>query len=238
MTDVICPLCGKPNPPDRDECRFCLAPLKTGGFIASPEQDGEAIPTPPPTEIPAVRGKTTSSLEQAIPDWLKETEANFLEPTESTPEGGVPSPVSEQIDSLLNQPATPSGEKEPAIDDDWLASLLEEAGISEPSKSTSPMEAVEGQEPAGETEYGGPGAEETAEQEQASPSEQVEKPAWLSALEAASTIKIEDQPPVVVPPAGSTSAATAAEPLSGAVSGPSRAYQRWQYGAASGAGSF
>jgi len=211
MTDVICPLCGKPNPPDRDECRFCLAPLKSGGFIAPSGQEGEAIPPPPPPEKPAARGKTTSSLEQAIPDWLRETEANFLEPTESAPEGGEPSPVSEQIDSLINQPVTPSGEKEPAIDDDWLASLLEEAGISDPSKPSSRMEAGEGQEQADETGYASSSTEEMAEEEQAQPSEQVEKPAWLSALEASSTIKMEDQPPVVVPPAGHTPAATAAE---------------------------
>ena len=41
MTDIICPLCGKPNPPDLDECKFCQAPLKTGGFIAPSEDEEE-----------------------------------------------------------------------------------------------------------------------------------------------------------------------------------------------------
>jgi hypothetical protein len=73
------------------------------------------------------------------------------------------------------------------------------------------VEAVEGQEQADETDYAGPNTDEMADEEQTSPSEQAEKPAWLSALEAGSTIKMEDQPPVVEPPAGSTSPATAAE---------------------------
>jgi hypothetical protein len=209
MNEIICPLCGKPNPPEREECRFCLAPLKTAGFVASSDQDVEGGQPIPPPEKPAGRGKTTSSLEQAIPDWLRETEANFLESSENQPEDTATSQVSEQIDSLINQPATPPPDKEPAIDDDWLASLLEEAGISEPARAAE-TEGVS-KEQADEIETAAPDVEESEEDEPALPAEPAQKPAWISELEASSTIRLEDQPQIVEPPAMSTHTAEATE---------------------------
>src|SRR4030042_1637931 len=138
MTDTICPLCGKPNPPDLDVCKYCQAPLKSGGFIAPAEGEdelGELLsPTGKPDELekqtPVPEG--SSNLDQEIPDWLKETEASFLDQSEDTPEKPTADQVSEQIDSLLHPPSTPPSAQVPAIDDDWLASLLEEAGAGEP----------------------------------------------------------------------------------------------------------
>ena len=201
MTEIICPLCGKPNPPDLDECKYCQAPLKTGGFITPSQDEDElnkllspSITAGEEENQPTALG-ASSNLEQAIPDWLKETEASFLghtegEPSEGEPEGPTSDRLSEQIDSLLNPPATPPSSKESAIDDDWLANLLAEAGAVEPDQSRSQEEPLEGQ--PGESGEGiEAGIEIAAEEEQALPTEPAEKPDWLTNLEASSTIKIE-----------------------------------------------
>jgi hypothetical protein len=140
MTDIICPLCGKPNPEELDECQYCQAPLKVAGFIASPEdQENLSQISPPPSgqpggeEIQAAPPEPTPPQEQSIPDWLKQTEANFLKPSEFETEELTPEQVSEQIDSLINLPSTPAEPQKSAIDDEWLASLLSEAGAVEPT---------------------------------------------------------------------------------------------------------
>ena len=196
MTDIICPLCGKPNPPDLEECKYCQAPLKTGGFIA-PSEDKSSFDLPGTTsDLPAEEEskpeepETPSNLEQAIPDWLKATEASFLEGVESEtpkgePEGFTSDQLSDQIDSLINMPSTPPSTRNPAIDDEWLSSLLAEAGAGEPDQESLPEPSPENVEPF---EAGG---EEPTEAEQPAESLPVEKPDWLTSLEASSTIKIE-----------------------------------------------
>src|SRR4030066_407792 len=140
MTDIICPLCGKPNSPDRDECLYCQAPLKVSGFIASPESGGgEAESLPPP-------------------------------------------------DNVIG----------PAIDDDWLASLLAEAGgesdLGTPQEESSeePGEALMG-------DKSGLMTEEPIETQQPAAPEPAEKPEWLTDLEASSTIKFEGGMPAFEP---------------------------------------
>ncbi len=198
MTEIICPLCGKPNPPDLEVCQFCEAPLKTGGFVASPEDQDffNQIQTPstPPAEPsePGVEPESASSLEEAIPDWLKQTEASFLESSEPAPGDLTPDQVSEEIDSLLNMPSTPPEEGQPTIDDDWLASLLADAGVSTPTQAPPPEEHLgEGAatfkpEEAGEELAGVGGASE-----EPTPPIELEKPEWLTHLEASSKIKLE-----------------------------------------------
>jgi hypothetical protein len=201
MTDIICPLCGKPNPPDLDECKYCQAPLKTGGFIAPPEGEEqlyESTPSSSPAGEPENQPAAPvapSDLEKAIPDWLKETEASFLGHTEGEPSIGEPEkPSSDQlsgeIDSLLNPPPLSESTREPAIDDEWLASLLAEAGAGEPDQAGSPE--VSPQEPASENiAEAETGVKEPTENEPPSESVPVEKPDWLTNLESSSTIKVE-----------------------------------------------
>ncbi|HSB67259.1 MAG TPA: hypothetical protein VLD65_11830, partial [Anaerolineales bacterium] len=50
MTDIVCPLCGKTNPPDLNECQYCQAPLKPGGFIAPAEGESQKTEFPPFSE--------------------------------------------------------------------------------------------------------------------------------------------------------------------------------------------
>jgi hypothetical protein len=210
MTDIICPLCGKPNPPELDECQYCQAPLKTGGFIAPAEGEDELNPQIPSSgtsgearEQPA-QPSAPSNLEQYIPDWLKQTEANFLDQSETTPPETEPEKpgqdlISEQIDSLLNPLPTPPSDQENAIDDDWLASLLAEAGVDQPAQSGGQEEPAGGSLEERSQEEFQEHAETPAEEEAAIPTLPSEKPAWLTSLEASSTIKLEGgMPPAEV----------------------------------------
>jgi hypothetical protein len=237
MTDIICPLCGKPNPPDLDECQFCQAPLKTTGFLAPAEGEDE-LDNPVSssgkkgeTSDQSVISATPSNLEQSIPDWLKETEANFLDqsgskPTEGEPEEPSPDQISNKRDSTLNPPPIPPGGRDKAIDDDWLANLLAEAGVDESAQSNAPEESAEERalEPAEEPaevpavqpseeppqevslEQAEASVEEPPEEEQVQPAVAAEKPDWLTSLEASSKIKLEGgMPPAeqpLVEPAG------------------------------------
>ena len=206
MTDIICPLCGKPNPPNLDACKYCQAPLKTGGFIAPSEGENNSDLPVSSSSLPAEEEntpeapETSSNLEQAIPDWLKATEASFLEGTEGeTHEGEIPpgepeglssDQLSEQINSLINPPSTPTRAQNPAIDDEWLASLLAEASAGEPAQEASPEESLP--EPSPENvEPIEQDIEQPSEEEQPPAALPAEKPDWLTNLEAASKIKIE-----------------------------------------------
>jgi hypothetical protein len=223
MADVICPLCGKPNPPDLDECQFCQAPLKTTGFLApasgADELDKQIPSTPKPAEgeTKAPEPASTPNLEDAIPDWLKETEANFLDhpeaqPSMGEPAEGTPDNLSEQIDSLLS--ATPSSPpaKENTIDDDWLNSLLEEAGVNEPPQpAVAETHVVDEKLPEEQQEEGGTPGEELHEEEQPEAPLPAEKPDWLTSLEASSTFKIEG----VMPPAETAPKVPAADETAG-----------------------
>ena len=196
MTDITCPLCGKPNPADLDECKYCQAPLKTAGFFAPSDQEAEGSPFVTPSgESGAIEDKSTqpgaaSPLEDGIPDWLKQTEANFLDGMEAKPEQATPDDLSMQIDSLLNLPSVPEDTVKPVIDDDWLASLLAEAGAGS-SAAVIPTEESLGDlaedVDAGKTQ---PFIEEQKHVEGLIPPDKAEKPDWLTGLEAASTIKL------------------------------------------------
>jgi hypothetical protein len=201
MTDIICPLCGKPNPPDRDECQYCQAPLKTSGFLPpAGDQDefGQLLPPSGSADegigLPA-QPESTSPFDEAIPDWLKETEASFLEKSDTEPEEPAPEGVSAQIDSLLSQPSSPDSENEPKIDDDWLASLLSEVGVGE-SEPEIPQGITEEEAIEAESDESIPSIEEPVEEEPHLPVEAVEKPEWLTDLEASSIYKLEG----VIPP--------------------------------------
>jgi hypothetical protein len=206
MTDIICPLCGKPNPPDLDECRYCQAPLKASSFVAPPEEGSDSQIVAPGLDRGA-KEEGRSSLEDAIPDWLKETEAGFLEPTEPRPEEPVSSELSEQIASLINPPAKSPEPAENVIDEEWLSSLLAEAGAVEPKPPEQPQTKPASQESETPMEEGADRLEFIPGVEPAQPTLPIEKPDWLTNLEASSKIKVEggiysaepEQPPPETP---------------------------------------
>jgi hypothetical protein len=207
MADIICPLCGKPNPDTLDECKFCQAPLKTGGFLASPEGDDDIarlFSTPPeevkPESKPTAAPFTPEGLEEAIPDWLKETEANFLtssepKPPEAKPEEITSDEISAQIDALISPPTSPEMPPERKTDDEWLASLLSDAGGGETgpvdTQAEQPQDQTQEEEPQAGLQESSVAPFEESQEEELPPALPAEKPDWLTSLEAASTIKLE-----------------------------------------------
>jgi len=196
MTDIVCPLCGRLNPPDLEECQYCQAPLKTGGFIAPAGEGEKKLVSPFSEDKSSLEGKaadskTSSSLEQSIPDWLKETEAGFIEGSETVPEEPGAKQLSKEVKPPSKpQPATPKTTSN-AIDDDWLASLLVEAGAVEAHQPKTQVGVPEQQEP--EPSYEEPVSEIMGEKEEepAIPTPPAEKPDWLASLEATSDMKLD-----------------------------------------------
>jgi hypothetical protein len=182
---------------------------KNGWFHCLPGGDDEIarIFSPPqeeekPAAKPSAASFTPEGLEEAIPDWLKETEAGFLasaesKPPEEKPEEFTPDEISAQIDALISPPPSSEESAKKSVDDEWLASLLNEAGVSEtgPDEGLSEPEEkpLAEQEPAQEEEAISASALQEPEEETLPPAVPAEKPAWLTSLEAASTIKLEGE---------------------------------------------
>jgi hypothetical protein len=110
MTDILCPVCGKPNPPEAETCQFCQAPLKTSAFtpdfdeesdlpdwLRSLNADQNAFPVTSPAEEPS-----------NVPDWLSSI-------------GGE---VKEKEQPPSEAPAEPAQEKP-----DWLTDLTKEQPV-------------------------------------------------------------------------------------------------------------
>ncbi len=197
MADVICPLCGKPNPPDLVECQYCQAPLKSNGFLA-PSEGEEGIHLEPPGSKGAVESEKTSegfksgsSLEDAVPDWLKDTEATFLEPNAPKTEEPASDEFFFQPAALTAPPVTPSKKPEDEIDEDWLAGLLAEAGAVESTPVASTSEPPANLEAGTPSQDIGTDYEVVPEEGLAQPTLPIEKPDWLTSLEASSKIKLD-----------------------------------------------
>lgn len=155
MADVRCPMCGKPNPEDREVCQYCGARLKP--VVPSNPPDSQALrPGDEPikrntSEFEKVKftgegpihpgeaptNKNTAELERALPTWLRSLrEGNrpaegesLAEPSsdkgQPTASQAAPSP-----DSSSDLPEWLSGLGKAASDDeevpDWLADLRED----------------------------------------------------------------------------------------------------------------
>jgi len=153
MADVRCPMCGKPNPEELEECQFCGARLKP--VIASPSVDSQTIkPGEEPVKqdtselkkINLSRGtpihpgeaptkKNAADLERALPSWLHSLGAgnhpaageSMEEPSAqaSTPAVSQPAPAP---DSSAGLPDWLPGLSKAAAEEDeqvpnWLAGL-------------------------------------------------------------------------------------------------------------------
>ena len=158
MADVRCPMCGKPNPEELEECQFCGARLKP--IIASPSVDSQTIK---PGEEPVKRNtselekinlsrgapirpgeaptrKNTADLERALPSWLRSLrEGNKLAAGESMAEPSVqetppaPSQPAPASDASAGSPDWLSGLSQAASEEeqvpDWLAGLRGGKGV-------------------------------------------------------------------------------------------------------------
>jgi hypothetical protein len=172
MTDILCPLCGKPTPEDQDTCRHCQAPLK-GQAPATPF-DGDKLPDwlldlqASEATIPEEPSSSEDAapLEAELPDWLRQT---------IPPAAAIPSP---------EQPAAPAAEQTP----EWLDRLLSASQKPEPQAEVVP-DWLAG---LGEAEKPGFSAQEQAfppDEQAVPPIEEGELPDWLARLQAEATEK-------------------------------------------------
>ncbi len=154
MAENRCPMCGKPNPADREMCQFCEARLKP--LIDSPAAEEDTSSLSPGS---APSPQDTGELERTLPAWLQDARGtpSQEEPfTESPEEGGdwlanlrdssssgdaVPSPGTEEddqdwlqriraLDSEEKAAEKPPFEEKEDVSEadlpDWLSALREE----------------------------------------------------------------------------------------------------------------
>ena len=122
MTDILCPICGKPTPEEQDTCRHCQAPLTD--HISTSPVGSEKLPDwlrDLQASEPSIAEEPSSSadaapLEADLPDWLRQA----IPPAEAS----LPA----------EQTTSPSGEKTP----EWLDRLLSDAQKPEPPAEVVP----------------------------------------------------------------------------------------------------
>jgi hypothetical protein len=114
MAEIRCPMCGKPNPSDRDTCQYCQARLKSMADLHFTARE-ETIPESNPPED-QVKG------EKSLPDWLKSIRnTDFL---------GPPPDDSEPIPAWITGEDGSSFDEEDQTEKievpDWLSNLRQE----------------------------------------------------------------------------------------------------------------
>ena len=113
--EVRCPMCGKPNPAELEECQFCQARLRP--LIVSPPPDEFEPVEPPESPLP----EETPEIEAELPDWLSELRPGEPETdAQGAAESMADEPGSEQAEEVSFEAGEP--------DDDWLARLQMDAG--------------------------------------------------------------------------------------------------------------
>ncbi len=124
MTEIRCPMCGKPNPDQLGDCQFCGARLKP--LVLSSQADDAASPLP---------SRSADESDEGPPDWLNSMRGEEDDPTEMA---GAPSPEDESeaqgwLDRIRDEPGPGGGlpprtesvapfksESSIAEDDEWL----------------------------------------------------------------------------------------------------------------------
>ena len=168
MADVLCPVCGKPNPPDQEVCQFCGSPIKpSDGTTAHNSQTLKPGDQPTkrntaefekakfPNENPIRPGdlptkKNTAELEKALPSWLRtlregKRPASGESLAEPSSEEGLPPtpPVTPASDASGTLPDWLSGLGEAGAEEeevpDWLAGLRDDKSVQ-----SSPAAGEEG----------------------------------------------------------------------------------------------
>ena len=143
MADVHCPMCGKLNPPELDECQFCGARIKP--LLAStpvdskPIQAGEQPVKSEPSEFEKAKSaktgsihpgevptkKNTAELEKALPSWLRS-----LREGKNSAENESQAGTSSDVNLPATSDATPSSDS-PGNLPDWLTGLDKAASEDE-----------------------------------------------------------------------------------------------------------
>ena len=143
MAEIRCMLCGKPNPPELENCQFCQAPLKSSAFAPPEEEEG----MPDWLREMGAQAEEIASPQagEPQPDWLSDLGAEAPPEVPAQPAEGLP----DWLAGLQAQPEAPeitSPAEPPAAEavPDWLTSLMGETP-SEPQPVA--------QEPSGAAQF-------------------------------------------------------------------------------------
>ena len=165
MADMICPSCGKPNPPDRTTCQFCEKPLGAGelpdwlgGLRGSEDTFGA-----PSAESPAPAEDIFGGEGEGAPDWLTR-----MEEESGISTGDAPPPA-----------AAEAGEAQPGELPDWLKGMAPQEEAAAPARPAGNLPAWLSDMSAG-AEAAPAAAEQPAEEQPAQPAEEV--PDWLAGM--------------------------------------------------------
>ena len=139
MAEIICPMCGRPNPEGLDVCQFCEAQLRSVTDQLSRSQ-------PPIKAGEDPKQVDTGELEPVLPQWLRDIRQKAREATEESEE---PVESEAQEEELTEPQEEKEGKEKKPLDllaglasqsdefeeiPDWLASIREE----EPTESNLP----------------------------------------------------------------------------------------------------
>ena len=137
MADVRCPMCGKPNPEERDTCQFCDARLKPL-IINQPES--ESVARPGDQQAP----QKADDLQGDMPDWLTSMQSSQgSEAPQGASGGDVPDWLSD-MRSDFGESSQPAEEEKPAEPEemDWMARLGTSAPAEEAPAVSDEQEAA------------------------------------------------------------------------------------------------
>ncbi len=114
MAEIRCPMCGKPNPSDRDTCQYCQARLKSMADLRFTAREE----TTPESKAPEEPEKG----EKSLPDWLKSIRnTDFLGPPPDDSES-IPAWITGEGDSSFDE----EDQSEKIEVPDWLSNLRQE----------------------------------------------------------------------------------------------------------------
>lgn len=227
MTDILCPVCGKPNPSDLEVCQFCQSPLKPA---ASPPASPPAPPPGPeggeelPDWLRGLRGEE-SGPEAEMPSWLSEPQPaeeaelpDWLADLKAAGKAGEEQPASESVSETAAppEPEAPSPVLGAGEEPDWLTNLLGETRPEEQPTPLTPDWLAQGAQAEPETQ---PAQEpsaalpedfsewlaspvekpaEAAEPPAGEPLEEHETPDWLKRLDVESSGKPSGRVPAFI----------------------------------------
>lgn len=164
MDEIRCPMCGKLNPPELENCQYCQARLKPL-VVSQPSEEPESAPF-------------SSDEEESIPDWLKDLRSqDDQKPDREEEQPAEETGEADWLKQLRDQSFT--GEEEHAAGDSDVAPFINEASGLERLEKTEPQDASAA--PPEEMLF----AEREKEinwQSSAEPADEDELPDWLSAV--------------------------------------------------------
>ncbi|MGE5223665.1 MAG: zinc ribbon domain-containing protein, partial [Omnitrophica WOR_2 bacterium] len=166
MTDIRCPMCGKPNPAGSEICQYCQARLKPL-VIPQPPEEGGKTPAQGANENP----------EDSVPDWLRDLR--------SQNDAGQSGSEAEEEPLFSEEEASARISGTPGSEYDWLQGIVtpetgqEDAMQDDAEHHDAGHHDAGDQKPAWETTWENPSIPDVPAPPEAGENE---KPDWLSSL--------------------------------------------------------